>query len=386
MSAIFIVKPELAKLVGFETAGFFHRIEYWISKSGKKIDNNEWIYNSLEEWQRQFSFWSISKIRRIINSLKKHDLILTKKINSKCGNHVMWYAINLKTLHSIVGSSNLAPPSPPLKSSAKNNTYHHNSRVPYICSKRTNGIVQNEQILNKTISNSKLYNSSSIVESQIESNRFEFSEEEISQLKIIWKKVFAKNTLPCSLTKDRIKQLESVWEPHFESSFKKWEVFCTKICSSRFLMGEKTSFKANLSWLLKEDTILRVFEDEFEIGDRSTDQEQIVFKKSLKEKTKTQVQKKLKDLESIQTEQQKRSEWREKEQALERLSERQRSKLTCAFQSSKYYQEKITEWKLELSKTDLGKLYLETASLPSKYIERLWMQDFLKDNPNSIPV
>jgi len=33
MSAIFIVKPELAKLVGFETARFFHRIEYWVSKS-----------------------------------------------------------------------------------------------------------------------------------------------------------------------------------------------------------------------------------------------------------------------------------------------------------------------------------------------------------------
>ena len=40
----------------------------------------KWVYRSIKEWEDEFPFWSNSTIKRVVNSLKKHKVLLVKKI------------------------------------------------------------------------------------------------------------------------------------------------------------------------------------------------------------------------------------------------------------------------------------------------------------------
>ena len=61
----------IAALIGVEAAILFNQIKYWISKCGRTIKNKKgkWIYNSLPQWNKQFSYWSMYKLRKTIKLL-----------------------------------------------------------------------------------------------------------------------------------------------------------------------------------------------------------------------------------------------------------------------------------------------------------------------------
>ena len=49
-----LIIPELAKSVGLEEAIVIQQLHYWLQKSGKLFENNLWIYNTFNEWAKQF--------------------------------------------------------------------------------------------------------------------------------------------------------------------------------------------------------------------------------------------------------------------------------------------------------------------------------------------
>jgi hypothetical protein len=60
----------------------------------------------------------------------------------------------------------------------------------------------------------------------------------------------------------------------FNSDLDKWREYTLKVNSSQFLMGEKktrNNFKAVFSWLIKEETIEKVQNGEYGVGDRELD-------------------------------------------------------------------------------------------------------------------
>jgi len=59
-----VVLPELAVAVGLNEAIFLQQIHYWLQKSKNDIKGKKWTYNSYENLQKQFPFFSISTIKR----------------------------------------------------------------------------------------------------------------------------------------------------------------------------------------------------------------------------------------------------------------------------------------------------------------------------------
>jgi hypothetical protein len=55
----------------------------------------------------------------------------------------------------------------------------------------------------------------------------------------------------------------------FDNCLQKWKEYCISIARSKFLMGEKTSFKATLDWALKFDSIHKISAGNYGIGDRN---------------------------------------------------------------------------------------------------------------------
>lgn len=63
--------------------------------------------------------------------------------------------------------------------------------------------------------------------------------------------------------------LKKAFIDKFGRSLEKWKRYCERIASSKFLMGEKNSFRATLDWALKFDTIRKVLDGSwYGIGDR----------------------------------------------------------------------------------------------------------------------
>lgn len=108
-----LVLPSLAKLIGLNEAIFIQQIHYWSLYSKHIVDGDRWLYNSHQEWQEQFPFWSIRTIRRIIENLERQNLLISGNFNKLKIDRTKWYKINYEKLNqlSINQKTNLIRPS-----------------------------------------------------------------------------------------------------------------------------------------------------------------------------------------------------------------------------------------------------------------------------------
>jgi len=96
-----IVIPSLAKEIGLNEAIMLQQIHFWIEKKKHKKDGRYWVYNTYDEWQEQFPFWSKATIRRSITSLEKKNLIITGNFNKLKIDNTKWYTINYEELERV---------------------------------------------------------------------------------------------------------------------------------------------------------------------------------------------------------------------------------------------------------------------------------------------
>lgn len=92
------VLPSLAKSIGLNEAIILQQIHYWLRKSNNVKDGYKWIYNSMTNWQKQFSFWSLPTVKRVFRSLEKQGLLITANYNKAGFDKTKWYRINYEKL------------------------------------------------------------------------------------------------------------------------------------------------------------------------------------------------------------------------------------------------------------------------------------------------
>lgn len=89
-----LVLPELAVKIGLNEAIILQQIHYWQSRSANFRDGRAWVYNSVEDWKKQFPFWSAKTISRALNGLRKQDLVFTGQYNQQSRDQTLWYSVN----------------------------------------------------------------------------------------------------------------------------------------------------------------------------------------------------------------------------------------------------------------------------------------------------
>lgn len=120
-----VILPKLAVKIGLNDSIVLQQIHYWVevNKKAKRnfVDGHHWTYNTYEEWQEQFPFWSIRTIKGIMSSLLNAGLIITGAFNKMKMDRTKWYRINYEKLEEIcfpsckyctMDSANIAPPIP----------------------------------------------------------------------------------------------------------------------------------------------------------------------------------------------------------------------------------------------------------------------------------
>lgn len=75
-----LVLPSLAEAVGLNEAIFLQQLHWMLQRDGLEVhDDRRWVRSSAENFQRQFPFWSVRTVERLIADLKKSNLILVRR-------------------------------------------------------------------------------------------------------------------------------------------------------------------------------------------------------------------------------------------------------------------------------------------------------------------
>lgn len=122
-----IVLPNLAKEIGLNEAIILQQIHFWMKKRKNVKNGVSWVYNTYDEWVKQFPFWSKSTIRRTVTSLENKNLLITDNFNKLKIDNTKWYTINYQELNRVNR--------PPVQNEQTE------------CSKWTHAPVQNEQTI-----------------------------------------------------------------------------------------------------------------------------------------------------------------------------------------------------------------------------------------------
>ena len=100
--------PTLATIIGLNESIILQQVHYWLKIKEKSkqdyIDGHFWVYNTYEQWQEQFPFFSIRTLRRTFTSLEKMGLLLTGNYNKVKFDQTKWYTIDYGTYENIISS------------------------------------------------------------------------------------------------------------------------------------------------------------------------------------------------------------------------------------------------------------------------------------------
>lgn len=98
-----LVYPSLAEKLGLNEAIVIAQLHYWLEKSKhtRIEDGCRWIWNTVNNWLKQFCWMSRSTLERVIAKLEKLGVILSQKFwKRECrkGNQTKWYRLDYKKL------------------------------------------------------------------------------------------------------------------------------------------------------------------------------------------------------------------------------------------------------------------------------------------------
>jgi hypothetical protein len=103
-----LIPTNIASLIGLNEAIVLQQVHYWITKNGEldRVLNYKedcwWTYNTYEQWQVQFPFWSTRTIQRIFRNLEKTGLIIAKQFDKSKWKQHKWYTIDYGALYRMV--------------------------------------------------------------------------------------------------------------------------------------------------------------------------------------------------------------------------------------------------------------------------------------------
>lgn len=92
----------LAERIGLNEAIILQQLHYWMKKKRHIIEGKSWVYNTYEEWQKQFPFWSVTTIRRTLKGLEQQRLLLTDNFSVMAFDRTKWYTIDYEVMESLM--------------------------------------------------------------------------------------------------------------------------------------------------------------------------------------------------------------------------------------------------------------------------------------------
>lgn len=102
-----ILDKKLAKAIGLNQAMILQQVHYWLEKNKKDGRNlhegRYWTYNTIDEWQEEFPFWSRETVKRTFSKLREMGFLLVGNFNVYKMDRTLWYTIDYDKLNECIG-------------------------------------------------------------------------------------------------------------------------------------------------------------------------------------------------------------------------------------------------------------------------------------------
>ncbi len=95
------VLPSLAEAIGLNESIFLQQLHYWLQTSKHFFDGKPWIYNTYEDFQKQFPWCGIKTVQRTFDKLRELGLIIVGNFNKKRNDKTNWYTIDYEKLNQL---------------------------------------------------------------------------------------------------------------------------------------------------------------------------------------------------------------------------------------------------------------------------------------------
>jgi len=96
-----VILPKLAVKIGLNEAIFIQQIHYLLTISTTSHNSMKWTYNTYEELQDMFPFWSARTIKTVVKSLKETGLLFVEQLSTDKRNKTNYYSINYTKLDEL---------------------------------------------------------------------------------------------------------------------------------------------------------------------------------------------------------------------------------------------------------------------------------------------
>jgi hypothetical protein len=87
-------QPSLAVAIGVNEAIVLQQVHYWLTVSKTEINGHKWVYNTLDQWQEQFPFFSINTVERTLKSLREKGLLVAENLSKDRFTRTLFYRID----------------------------------------------------------------------------------------------------------------------------------------------------------------------------------------------------------------------------------------------------------------------------------------------------
>lgn len=128
------VLPSLANIIGLNEAIVLQHLHFFLRISRNKVGGRSWVYNTINDWQAEFSFWSVKTVQRTIENLEKSGLVVsTDKFNKMKMDKTKWYTIDYQKLNEILPESEKSPFSQndQMETPKKENAFSQNDQMTF---------------------------------------------------------------------------------------------------------------------------------------------------------------------------------------------------------------------------------------------------------------
>lgn len=128
------VLPSLANIIGLNEAIVLQQLHFFLRISRNKIGGRSWVYNTINDWQAEFSFWSVKTVQRTIDNLEKSGLVVsTDKFNKMKMDKTKWYTIDYKKLSDILPENEKTPfgQNDQMETPKKENAFGQNDQMTF---------------------------------------------------------------------------------------------------------------------------------------------------------------------------------------------------------------------------------------------------------------
>lgn len=97
-----VADEKVVEKLGMLQAQIITQIDYWAERTNNTYNGKKWVYNSMEDWHKQFSWVALSTLKRAFSDLEEQELLITANFNKIKYDRTKWYRIDYDKLDKLM--------------------------------------------------------------------------------------------------------------------------------------------------------------------------------------------------------------------------------------------------------------------------------------------